>query len=174
MEGSPLLADRARAEHPGLVVHRAMFEDFDPGPVYDAVLALHVMEHVDAPARADGARARLARPGRRRWSSSCPTGDSLHRRLAVLMGIQAELDDLSAARPPGGPPPRVRPRHAGRRPARPPASPCSEEFGFTLKTVPNAMMLDWPPDLMDALTGISPDLPPGLLANIGVRAVAAA
>ncbi len=35
------------------------------------------------------------------------------------------------------------------------------------------MMLDWPPDLMDALTEISPELPPGLLANIGIRAVAA-
>lgn len=172
VEGSPLLADRARAEHPELVVHRAMFEDFDPGPVYDAVLALHVMEHVDAP------RELMARV--RGWLAPAgslvvvvPNRRSLHRRLAVLMGIQAELDDLSP-----------RDHLVGHRRVygldtlgadlEAAGFAVREEFGLTLKTVPNAMMLDWPPDLMDALTGISPDLPPGLLANIGVRAVAAA
>lgn len=172
VEGSPLLADRARAEHPGLVVHRAMFEDFDPGPVYDAVLALHVMEHVDAP------RDLMARV--RGWLAPggalvvvVPNRHSLHRRLAVLMGIQGELDDLSP-----------RDHLVGHRRVygldtlgedlRAAGFVVEEEFGFTLKTVPNAMMLDWPPDLMDALTTISPDLPAGLLANIGVRAVAVA
>ncbi len=172
VEGSPLLADRARAEHPGLVVHQAMFEDFDPGPVYDAVLALHVMEHVDAP------RDLMARV--RGWLAPggalvvvVPNRHSLHRRLAVLMGIQGELDDLSP-----------RDHLVGHRRVygldtlgedlRAAGFAVQEEFGFTLKTVPNAMMLDWPPDLMDALTAISPDLPAGLLANIGVRAVAVA
>jgi hypothetical protein len=49
-----------------------------------------------------------------------------------------------------------------------------ERFGFTLKTVPNSMMLDWPPALLDALTEISPELPPSMCANIGIRAVAPA
>jgi 2-polyprenyl-3-methyl-5-hydroxy-6-metoxy-1,4-benzoquinol methylase len=168
--GSPLLAERARAEHPGLVVHQAMFEDFDPGPVYDAVLALHVMEHVDDP------RALMARV--RGWLAPggalvvvVPNRHSLHRRLAVLMGIQAELDDLSP-----------RDHLVGHRRVygldtladdlRAAGFAVREEFGLTLKTVPNSMMLDWPPDLMDALTTVSPDLPAGLLANIGVRAVA--
>ena len=44
------------------------------------------------------------------------------------------------------------------------------EFGYFLKTVPNAMMLDWPPTLLDALNAISDDLEPRLLANIGVVA----
>ncbi len=149
-----------------------MFEDFDPGPVYDAVLALHVMEHVDAP------RDLMARV--RGWLAPggalvvvVPNRHSLHRRLAVLMGIQDRLDDLSP-----------RDHLVGHRRVygldtlgedlRAAGFAVSEEFGFTLKTVPNAMMLDWPPDLMDALTAISPDLPAGLLANIGVRAVAVA
>jgi SAM-dependent methyltransferase len=172
VEGSPLLAARARREHPELVVHEAMFEGFDPGPVYDAVLALHVMEHVDAPsALMERVRGWLAPGGS--LVVVVPNRHSLHRRLAVLMGIQGELDDLSP-----------RDHLVGHRRVygldtlgadlRAAGFAVSEEFGFTLKTVPNAMMLDWPPDLMDALTNISPDLPPGLLANIGVRAVAAA
>ena len=172
VEGSPLLADTASDRHPGLVVHRAMFEDFAPGPVYDAVLALHVMEHVDDP------RALMARV--RGWLAPggalvvvVPNRHSLHRRLAVLMGIQDALDDLSP-----------RDHLVGHRRVygldtlgadlAAAGFAVREEFGLTLKTVPNSMMLDWPPELLDALTRISPELPAGLLANIGVRAVAAA
>lgn len=172
VEGSPLLAARARAEHPGLVVHEAMFEEFAPGPRYDAVLALHVMEHVDQPS------SLMARV--RGWLAPggalvvvVPNRESLHRRLAVRMGLQGRLDDLSA-----------RDLLVGHRRVygfdtlsadlEAAGLVVVERFGFTLKTVPNAMMLDWPPALMDALTEISPELPPELLANIGVRAVPAA
>ena len=170
VEGSSLLAARAREEHPGLVVHEAMFEDFAPGPVYDAVLALHVMEHVDRPRELMAHVRGWLRPGGD-VVVVVPNRESLHRRLAVRMGIQERLDDLSprdhlvghlrvysldtlAADLEG----------AGFR--------VQERFGFTLKCVPNAMMLDWPPDLMDALTAISPELPPELTANIGIRAAA--
>ena len=95
VEGSPLLAAQARERHPGLVVHEAMFESWAPGPVYDAVLALHVMEHVDRP-RDLMARVRgWLRPGGA-VVVVVPNRESLHRRLAVRMGIQGRLDDLSA------------------------------------------------------------------------------
>lgn len=169
VEGSPLLAARARAAHPGLVVHEAMFEDFSPGPVYDAVLALHVMEHVDAPS------ALMARV--RGWLAPggaivvvVPNRESLHRRLAVRMGIQERLDDLSARDALVG---HLRVYGVDTLTADLAAAGFDvvERFGFTIKTVPNSMMLEWPPALMDALTVISPELPPELLANIGVRAV---
>jgi 2-polyprenyl-3-methyl-5-hydroxy-6-metoxy-1,4-benzoquinol methylase len=170
VEGSSLLAARARQEHPGLLVHEAMFEDFSPGPVYDAVLALHVMEHVDRP-RDLMARVRgWLRPGGA-VVVVVPNRESLHRRLAVRMGIQERLDDLSPRdhlvghlRVYGLDTLAADLEAAGFR--------VQVRFGFTLKVVPNAMMLDWPPDLMDALTAISPELPPELTANIGIRAVA--
>lgn len=169
VEGSPLLAARARAEHPGLVVHEAMFEDFAPGPVYDAVLALHVMEHVDEPsALMERVRGWLAPGGA--LVVVVPNRESLHRRLAVRMGVQARLDDLSARDALVGHL-RVYGFDTLTDDLAAAGFAVDERFGLTLKTVPNAMMLDWPPTLMDALTGISPELPPDLLANIGVRAV---
>lgn len=171
VEGSPLLAEQAAARHPDLVVHRAMFEEFTPGPVYDAVLALHVMEHVDAPRDLMAHVRTWLRPGGA-VVVVVPNRASLHRRLAVRMGLQARLDDLSARDHLVGHR-RVYDlatlegdlRAAGLRP--------EERFGSTLKVVPNAMMLDWPPALHDALTGISDELPPEMLANIAVRAVRA-
>jgi SAM-dependent methyltransferase len=147
-----------------------MFEHFAPGPVYDAVLALHVMEHVDDP-RALMARVRgWLRPGGT-LVVVVPNRESLHRRLAVRMGIQAALDDLSP-----------RDRLVGHlrvydldgvgADLAAAGFEVREELGFTLKTLPNAMMLDWPPALLDAITEISPELPPAMCANIGVRAVA--
>lgn len=169
VEGSPLLAGRARATHAGLVVHEAMFEDFAPGPVYDAVLALHVMEHVDRPADLmRRVRGWLAPGGS--LVVVVPNRESLHRRLAVRMGLQERLDDLSARDALVG---HLRVYGFDTLTADLAAAGLEvrERFGFTLKTVPNSMMLDWPPDLMDALTAISPELPPEMLANIGVRAV---
>ena len=170
VEGSPLLAARARAAHPDLVVHEAMFEDFAPGPLYDAVLALHVMEHVDRPRDLMAHVRGWLRPGGS-VVVVVPNRESLHRRLAVRMGIQERLDDLSPRdhlvghlRVYGLDTLAADLEGAGFR--------VQERFGFTLKCVPNSMMLDWPPDLMDALTAISPELPPELTANIGIRAVA--
>ncbi len=171
VEGSSLLAVRAREDHPSLIVHEAMFEDFAPGPVYDAVLALHVMEHVDRPRDLMECVRGWLRPGGA-VVVVVPNRESLHRRLAVRMGIQHRLDDLSPRdhlvghlRVYGFDTLAADLEAAGFR--------VEERFGFTLKCVPNAMMLDWPPDLMDALTAISPELPPELTANIGIRAVAA-
>lgn len=169
VEGSPLLAERAAARHPQLVVHRAMFEEFAPGPMFDAVLALHVMEHVDDPGALMARVREWLRPGGA-LVVVVPNRESLHRRLAVRMGLQERLDDLSPRDHLVGHR-RVYDlatleddlRGAGLEPQR--------RFGSTLKVVPNAMMLDWPPALHEALTQISPELPPELLANIGVRAV---
>ena len=169
VEGSPLLADRAVAAHPDLVVHRAMFEEFAPGPVYDAVLALHVMEHVDDPRTLMAHVRGWLRPGGA-VIVMVPNRESLHRRLAVRMGLQERLDELSE-----------RDHLVGHRRVydfetlegdlRAAGLEPQERLGSTLKVVPNSMMLGWPATLHEALTLISPELPPELLANIGVRAV---
>lgn len=171
LEGSPKLCEVARRTHAGdgLVVHEALFEDFAPAEPYDAVLALHIAEHVDDPV----ALFRLVR----RWLAPggaivvmVPNAQSLHRRLAVRMGLQAQLDDLSPRDHLVGHQ-RVYDLTRLRADLEAAGFETTEEFGYQLKTVPNGMMGGWPPELHTALVGISEELPPALLANIGVRAV---
>jgi 2-polyprenyl-3-methyl-5-hydroxy-6-metoxy-1,4-benzoquinol methylase len=99
-----------------------------------------------------------------------PNRNSLHRQLAVLMGLQPELDTLSKRDLLVGHQ-RVYSlegleediRGAGLRPI--------ESVGFFLKVLPNAMMLDYSRDLLWAMNIISSSLPKHLLANIAVVAI---
>jgi len=168
VEGAPSLCAAARERHPGLVVHEAMFEAFTPAQPFDAVLALHVVEHVDDPVPLLRHLARWLRPGGR-LIVVVPNAESLHRQLAVRMGLQPTLDTLSARDHLVGHR-RVYALAGLRADLAAAGLQVTDEFGYFLKTVPNGMMLDWPFELLEALNGISEDLPPHLLANIGVVA----
>lgn len=169
VEGSPVLVEAARGRHPGLVVHEAMFETFQPPAPYGAVLALHVLEHVDDPAELLATMAS--------WLTDdgalvvvVPNAESLHRRIAVEMGLHERLDHLGPSDHLVGHQ-RVYDLerltddldHAG--------FDVTFDFGYLLKTVPNSMMLDYPTEMVEALNTISDRIPTRDLANIGVRAV---
>ncbi|MCW2968387.1 MAG: hypothetical protein JWM71_2159 [Solirubrobacteraceae bacterium] len=168
LEGSPLLAQQARSTHPGLTVHEGLFERFAPGPVYDAVLALHVAEHVDDPSALFAHVRGWLRPGGR-LVVAVPNAESLHRRLAVRMGLQPELDSLSARDALVGHQ-RVFTLERLRGDLTAAGLEVDEEFGWFLKTLPNSMMLDFDDRLLRALYGISDELPAHLMANIAVVA----
>lgn len=169
LEGSPLLAAAAREAQPDLVVHEGLFETWTPpASTYDAILAPHVLEHVDEP------RALLARlrdwlvPGGR-LVAVVPNAESLHRRLAVRMGLQERLDTLSPRDHLVGHR-RVYALDGLRADLESAGLTCREELGWFLKTLPNGMMLDHPEPLLEALFTISDELSPRMLANIGVVA----
>jgi len=168
LEGSPLLAARARERHPGLAVHEGLFEAWSPAEPYDAVLALHVAEHVDDPRAVLRRIASWVRPGGR-VVVVVPNAESLHRRLAVRMGLQPRLDSLSPRDGLVGHQ-RVYALDELRADVEAAGLACRQEIGWFLKTLPNAMMLDFPPALLEALFSISEELEPRLLANIGVVA----
>jgi hypothetical protein len=133
------------------------------------VLALHIAEHVDDPV----ALFRLVRG----WLAPggaiivmVPNARSLHRRLAVRMGLQPRLDTLSARDHLVGHQ-RVYDLAGLRTDLAAAGFTVEEEFGYQLKTVPNSMMGEWPMGLHEALNDISDELAPDVLANIGVRAV---
>jgi SAM-dependent methyltransferase len=169
LEGAPKLCAVARALHPGLVVHETLFEAFAPAAPYDAVLALHIAEHVDDPVALFGLVHGWLAPGGA-IVVMVPNARSLHRRLAVRMGLQERLDTLSARDLLVGHQ-RVYDLAGLRADLAAAGFAVEEEFGYQLKTVPNGMMGDWPMGLHEALVDISPELEPDLLANIGVRAV---
>jgi SAM-dependent methyltransferase len=165
--GVPLAAS-ARAAHPGLPVHESLFETFSPGPVYDAVLALHIAEHVDDPRALLRGVGRWLRPGGR-LVVAVPNAESLHRRLAVSMGLQEALDSLSPRDELLGHQ-RVYTLDALRADVEAAGFAVVEELGWFVKTLPNSMMVDYPEALVHALVDVSHELPPRLLANIAVVA----
>ncbi len=169
LEGSPLLADRALGEHPGLVVHLDLFETFTPAAPFDAVLALHVLEHVDDPAALLARVSGWLAPGGVLVAVT-PNAESLHRRLAVRMGLHEHLDDLSPRDHLVGHQ-RVYDLDWLRRELETAGLGVVAEFGYFLKPLANHQMVDWAPAVLEGLNRISADLPPRLLANIGVVAV---
>jgi SAM-dependent methyltransferase len=170
VEGSPKLCAIARRTHAAhsLIVHEALFESFQATEPYDAVLALHIAEHVDDPISLLRTVRGWVRPGGA-IIVIVPNAESLHRRLAVRMGLQSRLDDLSPRDHLVGHQ-RVYDLAGLRADLASAGFEAEEEFGYQLKTVPNAMMTGWPEGLLTALVEISGEIPPAMLANIGIRA----
>ena len=86
---APLLAATARAAHPDLVVHEGMFEHWAPGEPYDAVLALHVAEHVDDPVALLAHLRTWVRPGGRLGITDILAEDHLTPAQRLGRGGQA-------------------------------------------------------------------------------------
>ena len=168
VEGSAVLCEEARRQHPNLVVHHSMFEEFTPKGPFGAVLALHVLEHVDDPVEVAKALSSWLKPGGR-FVAVTPNAGSLHRHLGVRMGLHENLDDLSD-----------RDHLVGHRRVftlDELASALTEagldvvgRFGYFVKPLANSQMLGWDHSVLEGLNSISDVVPPELLANIGVVA----
>lgn len=168
IEGAPSLAKAIRVKHPHIQVIDSLFEDYIPTEKFDKVLALHVLEHVDdAVALAKHLRDWLKPDGE--LIVILPNKESLHRRLAVIMGLAPELDTLSARDHLVGHQ-RVYDLAGLHRDLIDAGFEPFEDKGFFLKVLPNSMMLSHSPELIKALNILGDQLPMEMMANIAVRA----
>lgn len=149
-------------------IHHRMFEEFTPGEIYDTVLCLHVLEHLDDPvAMLERIRGWL-RPGGTLVAVT-PNATSIHRLAGALMT--------------GEPPATLseRDRVVGHRRVYTVGELCDDlaaggfdtaggVFGWFLKPANNARLLDYPPNLIDALCEVGWRRSPFDAANIGVVA----
>ena len=169
LEGSPLLCARAEAVHgPGLSIHQAMFEDFRPRQLYDVVLVLHVLEHVDEPTLLLSRISEWVKPGGI-VLLVVPNRSSIHRRLALQMGMIQALDELSPRDHLVGHQ-RVYDLETLEQDAIAAGLAPRKRFGSFLKVLPNSMMLEYSDALLTAIDAVSAELPPETLANIGLVA----
>lgn len=169
IEGSPILCEEARRQHgERLRVHCGMFEDFVPDEAYDVVLSLHVMEHVTDPVVTFRQAATWLKPGGS-LIVVVPNRNSIHRRVALEMGLIGALEEFSPRDHLVG---HLRVYSLDLLAADLEAAGLSPEhrFGYFIKSLPNSMMLDYSEALVTALVTTSRFLPPDLLANIGIRA----
>jgi len=168
VEGAPSLVEIVKLKHPTIDVVNSLFESYSPPLPFDKLLALHVFEHVDNPVEL-GRHLRTWLKHDGEIIVIVPNKESLHRRLAVLMGLMPKLDTLSKRDHLVGHQ-RVYDlvgleadlHEAGFEPF--------ERRGFFLKTLPNSMMLDHKPELINAFNILGDQLPIEMTANIAVRA----
>jgi|688.fasta_scaffold142409_4 2-polyprenyl-3-methyl-5-hydroxy-6-metoxy-1,4-benzoquinol methylase len=150
-------SERIKVEH-------AFFEDFTSPESFDVIIASHVLEHVEDPV------ALLKHLGKLLSKNGIiigivPNRESIHRRLAVILGIQPHLDSLSD-----------RDHLVGHRRVYS-LETLSSDFqmsgwkvlevrGFFLKPFANSQLLHLDLKVIDSLLKISDDLPVEMCANI--------
>ena len=170
LEGSRVLIDKVREKYGNAVkCEHSLFEEYHAGQPYDAVIATHVLEHVDDPVSLLKNMRNWVRP-EGKIICIVPNAESIHRRLAVIMGLQPKLDTLSKRDELVGHQ-RVYSLSELKRDIETAGLETTGATGFQLKVLPNSMMLNYSAELINAFNVISAQLPPEILANIAVTAV---
>ena len=97
VDGSRTLLEAARAKYGArLTAYHSLFEELQPGKQFDTVLSSLVLEHVESPAKVLATAAQWLKP-QGRLVVIVPNAHSLHRRLAVAMGLAHAADELGAS-----------------------------------------------------------------------------
>lgn len=169
IEGSAVLVEKVKARYGDRVdcVH-TLFEDYTPTRRFDAVLASHVLEHVDDPVALLRHMRSWLRPSGR-MIIIVPNSESIHRRLAVLMGLQPRLDTLSPRDHLVGHQ-RVYSLKELLADVKRGGYNVKRTRGFFFKPLSNGMMLQFTPPLIKAMNDIAATMPAEWLANLGVVA----
>lgn len=149
LEGSDVYCDGLRQRFPHAEVHHSLFEDFDPGRQFQAIVLGHVLEHVTDPVTVLKLVRTWLAPGGKVFAA-VPNARSLHRQAAVLMGLLPQEDAMS----------ELDHRHGHQRVFNPESfRACFTQAGmqlqvfggYWLKPVSNAQIdRDWTPAMLEA------------------------
>ncbi len=97
VDGSRTLIEAARRKYGAkLTTYHSLFEECDPGKRFDTVLSSLVLEHVADPVKVLAQAAGWLKP-KGHLAVIVPNALSLHRRLAVAMGLARAADELGAS-----------------------------------------------------------------------------
>lgn len=167
LEGSSVLVKKVQNLYADRVtcVH-GLFEEYTPDAKFDAILASHVLEHVDDPVALLRRMRSWLKP-RGRLIIIVPNSESIHRRLAVLMGLQPKLDSLGPRDLLVGHQ-RVYSLRELLADVKAGGYEVKRTRGFFFKPLPNGMMLEFTPGLITAMNDIAPTMPAEWMANLGL------
>jgi SAM-dependent methyltransferase len=155
VEGSPFNCEVIKRRLPSVEVIEAFWEDYAPETQFTDIILFETLEHYSDPVSLlKRCRNWLAENGR--VHISVPNGNSLHRQVAVKMGLQhhpLELNDNDSSQ-----------GHLRNYSSETLKSDVSEaglkvvhERGLYLKLVPNSMMLTWNEDLLKGINELARD-----------------
>ena len=167
IEGAPSLIKIINDKFPEVNVVNSLFEEYDAESTFDKVLALHVLEHVDYPVDLAKRLNTWLKPNGE-MIVIVPNRASIHRRLALAMGLIPALDTLSGRDLLVGHQ-RVYSLAGLIKDLEAAGFEVINHRGFFMKPLSNQMMLSYSEELIQALNVIGEDIPTELQANIAVR-----
>lgn len=170
VDGSQLIVDEAQRVREEIgadaMVYKSYFEEFEPDTSFDYVFASHVLEHVANPDLIVEKFDHWLKPTGQAIIV-VPNSQSIHRRLATIMGLQPRLDSLSARDLLVGHL-RVYDLSEMESLLRTKGWEIVERRGFFLKPLSNSQMINFDSNLIRAMCEISDSVPPDLCANIAL------
>lgn len=163
---SRLIEHVVAANGSNVTAFHSLFEEFTPpdGLKFNTVIATHVLEHVDDPVKVIRRCREWLVPGGV-VLIIVPNANSIHRQLAVMMGIQKTIYDFSPRDHEVGHQ-RVYDMQMMRTDIASAGFEIVFERGLSLKVLPNGMMTEFPDSLLKALVDISDNMPSEWMANI--------
>lgn len=164
LDGSRTLLDRALSRVPDARGIHSLIEDFEPETPFDAVIACHVLEHVERPLAAlESMKRALAVGGE--LHIVVPNCESINRRIGLKLGMLTTLDQLTA------PDFAVGHRRIYSEVTLDAVIAAAgltivQKRGIMLKPLSNSQMLDWPPDLLDAFYELGFEMPVSMCSQL--------
>jgi len=153
VEGSPFNCEVIRRRLPRVEVIEAFWEDYFPQEKFTDIVLFETLEHYSDPVSLlNRCRGWLADHGR--VHISVPNGNSLHRQVAVKMGLQSDPLELNANDSSQG-----HLRNYSSTSLKNDITSADlrvvHEQGLYLKLVPNSMMLSWNEELLRGINDLA-------------------
>ena len=96
VEGSKTLCLKLEEKFPRLEVNNCLFEEFESERKFDLIIMGHVLEHVEDPIQIIKKFSHFLKEGGRIWAA-VPNANSIHRQVAVEMGLLKTVYELNEA-----------------------------------------------------------------------------
>ena len=153
VEGSPFNCEVISRRLPSVEVVEAFWEDFQPEMQFSDIILFETLEHYSDPVSLLQRCARWLRPNGR-IHVSVPNGESLHRRVAVAMGMQSSPTEVNQNDSNQG---HLRNYSISTLTSDVAAAGLKVVYsrGLYLKLVPNSMMLEWNEELLRGINEIA-------------------
>lgn len=158
VDGSEVHLERAKETHgEKIVTYNSLFEEFETDERFNTILATYVLEHVIDTVEVLSKVSRfLADDGE--IKIVVPNSGSLHRRLAVKMGLMKRIDELGESDHLVGHR-RVYSAESLRKDVMNAGLAVKREDAVFVKLLPNSMMADFSDQMLEGLFNLANELP---------------